>query len=61
MSAGALADGQTLARARRRGLDARRALARHATEAFFERLGDLLVTGPTGTNVCDWAMAIRDQ
>ena len=37
-----------------------RALARHDTEPFFERLGDLLVTGPTGTNVSDWAMAIRE-
>ena len=59
-AAGALADGQTLARARRRGLDAPRALALHDTEPFFERLGDLLVTGPTGTNVSDWAMAIRE-
>jgi len=58
MAAGALADGQTLARARRRGLDPRRALACHDTEPFFERLGDLLVTGPTGTNVSDWAIAI---
>jgi len=59
-AAGALADGQTLLRARRRGLDARRALARHDTEPFFEQLGDLLVTGPTGTNVSDWAMAVRE-
>jgi glycerate 2-kinase len=58
-AAGALADGQTLVRARRSGLDASRALARHDTEAFFERLGDLLVTGPTGTNVSDWAFAVR--
>jgi glycerate-2-kinase len=27
---------------------------------FFERLGDLVVTGPTGTNVTDWAMAVRE-
>jgi glycerate-2-kinase len=60
-AAGALADGQTLARARRRGLDALRALARHDTEDFFARLGDLVVTGPTGTNVTDWAIAIRER
>jgi hydroxypyruvate reductase len=59
-AAGALADGRTLDRARRRGLDATRALARHDTEVFFERLGDLVVTGPTGTNVTDWAMAVRE-
>ena len=58
---GAFADGETLARSRRLGLDASRALARHDTEAFFERLGLLLLTGPTGTNVTDWAMAIRSQ
>ncbi len=58
---GALADGETLARSRRLGLDVSRALAWHDTEAFFERLGDLLVTGPTGTNVTDWAMAVRRE
>ena len=58
-AAGGLADGGTLSRARQRGLNASRALARHDTEAFFERLGDLVVTGPTGTNVTDWAMAVR--
>ena len=56
---GAFADGETLARSRKLGLDASRALVRHDTEVFFERLGDLLVTGPTGTNVTDWAMALR--
>jgi glycerate 2-kinase len=59
-AAGAVADGRTISRALRLGLDPARALARHDTEPFFERLGDLLVPGPTGTNVCDWAFAIRD-
>ena len=58
-AAGACVDGDTLARARRRGLDARRALARHDTEPFFAALHDLFVTGPTGVNVADWAFAIR--
>jgi glycerate-2-kinase len=35
----ALADGQTLARARQRGLDARVPSRTHDTEPFFERLG----------------------
>ena len=52
-AAGAFADGGTLSRARRLGLDPREALRRHATHAFFARLGDLLITGPTGTNVGD--------
>jgi glycerate-2-kinase len=58
-AAGAFADATTLTRAERLRLDASEALARHDTERFFERLGDLLVTGPTGTNVCDWAFALR--
>ena len=57
-AAGAFVDGTTLARARRRGLSVERALARHDTEPFFEALGDLFVTGPTGTNVCDWVFGI---
>ena len=58
-AAGAFADGETLARATRLGLDPARSLARHDTEPFFRRLGDLFVTGPTGTNVCDWVFAVR--
>jgi hydroxypyruvate reductase len=58
-AAGAFADGSTLARARKLGLDAGDALARHDTHRFFSKLGDLLVTGPTGTNVGDWVFAAR--
>jgi hydroxypyruvate reductase len=58
-AAGAFVDGTTVDRAERLDLDPARALARHDTESFFERLGDLLVTGPTGTNVGDWAWAMR--
>ncbi|HEY4230049.1 MAG TPA: DUF4147 domain-containing protein, partial [Thermoanaerobaculia bacterium] len=59
-SAGAFADGGTPARARRLGLDPRAALRRHATHALFARLGDLLITGPTGTNVGDWVFVLRE-
>ena len=52
-AAGALATGDTLARAEALGLDARAALARNDAYPFFHRLGDLLVTGPTNTNVND--------
>lgn len=52
-SAGALVDGTTLARARARGLDATHALATNDAYPFFAALGDHLLTGPTGTNVCD--------
>jgi glycerate 2-kinase len=58
-AAGAFASGATALRARSLGLDAERALALHDTEPFFRRLGDLLITGPTGTNVGDWAWAMR--
>ena len=60
-AAGAFADRTTLVRARRLGLDAARALRRHDTDDFFLRLGDRLVTGPTGTNVADWAFAARPR
>lgn len=52
-AAGALVDSSTLARAAGAGLDADAALARNDTYAFFQRLGDLIVWGPTGTNVGD--------
>jgi hydroxypyruvate reductase len=52
-AAGAVADGTTLARARARGLDAAAALAANDAYPFFAALGDLIVTGPTGTNVND--------
>jgi glycerate 2-kinase len=58
-AAGAFADGTTLARGARRGLSAETALARHDAEPYLARLGDLLVTGPTGVNVADWAFAVR--
>ena len=58
-AAGAFADGTTIARARRLGLDADSALRLHDTHSFFARLGDLWVTGPTGTNVGDWVFVLR--
>jgi hydroxypyruvate reductase len=57
-AAGAFADGSTAPRARRRGLDPLSALARHESHLFFERLGDLFRPGATGTNVCDFAIAV---
>ncbi|MBI3077936.1 MAG: glycerate kinase, partial [Deltaproteobacteria bacterium] len=52
-AAGAWVDGTTIARARALGLDPRRCLEDNDAYSFFRRLGDLLVTGPTGTNVMD--------
>ena len=48
-AAGAIADGGTLARKP----DARRYLDANDSYHYFEALGDLLVTGPTNTNVMD--------
>lgn len=52
-AAGALADGQTVARARALGLDPRGALQANDSYAFFQTLGDLIVTGATRTNLMD--------
>ena len=52
-AAGALADGRTLQRAREAGLDAAAFLVRNDSYRFFDALGDLIRTGPTGTNVMD--------
>lgn len=52
-AAGAWADGETLARAAMRGLDARAALEDNDAYGFFKPLGDLILLGATGTNVMD--------
>jgi glycerate-2-kinase len=52
-AAGAVADGDTVTRGRRKGLQARDYLTRNDSYAFFGKLGDLIMTGPTGTNVND--------
>jgi len=57
-AAGALVDGKTMIRARRLGLDSRAFLAENDSYTFFSRLGDLLFTGPTGTNVCDVSVIV---
>jgi hydroxypyruvate reductase len=53
-NAGALVTPDTLARARARGLSPTDHLDRHDAHGFFEPLGDLVVTGPTYTNVNDF-------
>jgi hydroxypyruvate reductase len=53
-NAGAFVGPDTLARARALGLDAARMLERHDSYGLFAALGDLLVTGPTHTNVNDF-------
>jgi hydroxypyruvate reductase len=53
-AAGATIEPATLARARAAGLDVRKMLLGHDSYNLFARLGDLVVTGPTLTNVNDF-------
>jgi hydroxypyruvate reductase len=60
-NAGAVIGPDTLARAARAGLDARALLADNDAYGFFQPLGDLVVTGPTLTNVNDFrAILVRE-
>ncbi len=52
-AAGALASGATVERAMRLGLNPMEHLTANNAYPFFEALGDLIKTGPTGTNVMD--------
>lgn len=56
--AGALADGDTVRRALQMGEDPREHLRSHTSGRLFEALGDLLMTGPTGTNVNDLLVVV---
>jgi glycerate 2-kinase len=57
-AAGAVVSGETMERARRAGLSPDRYLANNDTYTFFQALGDLLITGPTQTNVNDLAFLL---
>jgi glycerate 2-kinase len=57
-AAGAYADGTTVARAASLGLDPGAHLENNDAYPFFEALGDLVVTGPTGTNVADLVIGL---
>jgi glycerate 2-kinase len=57
-AAGAVADGSTVERGLRKGLDADKYLRENNSHEFFRKLKDLIVTGPTGTNVNDILIAI---
>jgi hydroxypyruvate reductase len=57
--AGAIVDGGTVARAEVSSLDAEAALSAADSGSFLEATGDLVHTGPTGTNVGDIVLALR--
>ncbi len=60
-NAGALFDAGTLARARTAGLDPAERLGANDAYSVFEAAGDLLVTGPTHTNVNDFRLVLIDR
>jgi len=55
---GAMCDGETRKIARRMKLSARECLAQNDSYRFFDKLGALIKTGPTGTNVMDIGIVI---
>jgi len=57
-AAGALADGNTVRRSWMKGIDPASYLDRNDSYNFFFKLGDLLITGPTRTNVMDLRIII---
>ncbi|HEY5167558.1 MAG TPA: glycerate kinase [Pseudolabrys sp.] len=59
--AGALLDGDTAARASALGLDPAAFLVDNNSTGFFEALGDLLLPGPTYTNVNDFRAIVVDR
>lgn len=52
--AGVLTSNESVAAARERGLDPEAALRAHDSATFFESTGELIITGPTHTNVSDF-------
>jgi glycerate 2-kinase len=59
-AAGAVADGETLARARTMGMDADDAFRRSDAYNFFASLEDAVITGPTGNNLRDLRILIAE-
>ena len=57
-AAGAIADGTTVTRAKAKGLDPLDYLRRNDSYHFLQALGDLVITGPTRTNVMDVYMVL---
>jgi glycerate 2-kinase len=60
-AAGAIVDGGTLTRGEASGLDVEVCLAENDSYHFLEKTADLLITGPTGTNVMDLQIILIDK
>jgi hydroxypyruvate reductase len=59
-AAGAVADGETLDRGRTIGLNVRYMFRESDSYSYFARLGDTIVTGPTGNNLRDLRILLAD-
>jgi len=57
-AAGAIVDGKTIARGAEMDLNPEELLAENDSYNFFSKLGDLIFTGPTGTNVNDVSVIV---
>jgi hydroxypyruvate reductase len=57
---GAIADGSTIDRAKAAGLDVGKALAEFNAFPLLERLGDAIITGPTGNNLRDLRILLQE-
>jgi glycerate-2-kinase len=57
-AAGAIVDGASIKRAKKKGLDPVRYLDNNDSNTFFKLMGDAIITGPTGTNVNDLALIL---
>jgi len=60
LAAGAVADGDTLSRAKSLGLNPRDALRNSDAYTFFAKLGDAVITGPTGNNLRDLRILLAE-
>jgi len=60
-AAGGMVDGETVARMRAQGIAPERALANNDAYTALRGSGDLIATGPTGTNVADLCFVIISQ
>ncbi|HKM77078.1 MAG TPA: DUF4147 domain-containing protein [Candidatus Bathyarchaeia archaeon] len=58
-AAGAIVDGNSSKRARRRGMNPQQFIARSDSFHFFKRLNDNIITGRTGTNVGDIYITVK--
>lgn len=60
-SAGAIADNMTIDFIIKNNIDLNNILSNSDSYSFFEKLGDAIMTGPTGTNVTDVGVLIVDR